>query len=309
MQIFDNKVVTNGKTINSYLKIIVKNATLCLYHSLYELVVPCLPMNKHHIDIYLVRPEDINQSLQDHFETLISPTEQQGLERKRSQIAKRDALITRAFVRLILSRYASIKPKDWTFDKGWNGKPFITSSCQGRSANIEFNLSHATGLIACAVTNSLPLGLDVEYTRRKSDTYKLAPRYFSQTEVDDLYTLPYKDQAISFYNYWTLKESYIKACGDGLSIPLHHFSFDLHNRDNITLSFDDARDDNPQDWHCQLFDVTNDHKMALTAKIEKLEKIEQGTHVEKTPVSTTIYRMIHNGEFEVTSLPIIRGPL
>ena len=309
MRTFDNKVVTNGKTLNSYLKIIVKNATLCLYHSLNELVVPCLPLNKHHIDIYLVRPEEIDLSLQADFKTLISPSEQQGLERKRSQIAKRDALITRVFVRLILSRYASIKPNDWTFDKGWNGKPFIASSCQGHNTNIEFNLSHATGLIACAVTKSLPLGLDVEYTRRNSDTYKLAPRYFSQTEVDDLHALPYADQAIGFYNYWTLKESYIKACGDGLSIPLHHFSFDLHNRDNIALSFDDARDDNPHDWHCQLFDVTNDHKMALTAKIEKSGKREQGTHVKKAPVSTTIYKMMHNGEFEVTSLPLTTSVL
>lgn len=261
-----------------------------------------LSLNKHHIDIYLVRPEVINQTLQTHFKSLISSNERQGISRKRTEVAQRDALITRAFIRLILSRYVTIKPHDWVFDKGWNGKPFVGPSCQGYDANIEFNLSHATGLIACAVTTLLPLGLDVEYTKRKSDTYKLAPRYFSQAEINDLQALPLVDQAISFYDYWTLKESYIKACGDGLAIPLHHFSFDITHRDNIALSFDGARDDNPQDWHCQVFDVTNDHKMALTAKRQHAD------HVDETPISTTIYNMMPNGEFEITNLPLTISP-
>jgi len=254
--------------------------------------VRILPLNTHHIDIFLVRPETINQQLQTEFELIIADSEKDSIARKRTDIAQRDALITRALVRLALSKYVNVPPTGWQFDKGFNGKPHIAKACQGYFENIEFNLSHATGLIACAVTKSLPLGVDVEYTKRKSDTYKLAPRYFSQAENDDLQALPHAQQAISFYDYWTLKESYIKACGDGLAIPLNHFSFDLNDRNNITISFDDARDDHPKNWHCALFDVTDDHKMALTAR------------VKQTNITTNIYLMNEEGEFNLTSLPL-----
>jgi len=254
--------------------------------------VPTLPLKKHHIDIFLVRPETIKAQQQAKFKLLISSNEKDGISRKRTESAQRDALITRALVRLALSKYVDIAPSDWHFNKGWNGKPFIALTCQGHKANIEFNLSHATGLIACAITKSLPLGLDVEYTKRKSDTYKLAPRYFSPEENEDLAALPYEQQAISFYDYWTLKESYIKACGDGLAIPLNHFSFDISNHNNIKINFDNARNDQPHHWHCSLFDISDDHKMALTARVEQAQ------------ITTSIHIMNEKGEFEHAALPL-----
>lgn len=273
------------------------------YQALKTLVLNSLPLSDAHVDIYLVRPQILDKEVHDFFKIITSTKEQEKINKKRTDKGKQDALITRGLIRCVLSRYAPIAPNDWTFDTGFNGKPSVSDECLLTENDIEFNLSHANGLIACAITKSQPLGIDVEYTERNSDTYKLAPRYFSESENRDLQTKPYNKQPLEFYKYWTLKESYIKACGGGLSIPLNHFSFDITKPDDIKLSFDAARDDNPAHWKSLLFDVTEDHKMALTVKVESV-KIEL-TETEQPCVSTTVYVMNNNGEFQVTSLPLV----
>lgn len=256
-----------------------------------------------HVDIYLIRPQMVSETLQKALSKIITGAEQEKINKKRSNTAQRDALLTRALIRTVLSRYVPLSPVKWAFNSGWNGKPFVSETCINNANDIEFNLSHAKDLIVCAITKSTPLGIDVEYNKRKSDTYKLAPRYFSESETFDLQAKPYDEQAVEFYNYWTLKESYIKACGDGLSIPLNHFSFDITEPNDIKLNFDAARNDNPAHWKSLLFDVTPDHKMALTVKIEPI-KIESKKIEQPCVISTTIYVMNDNGEFEEASLPL-----
>lgn len=256
--------------------------------------MPKFSLRHNHVDIFIIEPHKASTELLDMHKRITSPQEQEKILKKHSEEGQRDALVTRGLVRSVLSQYATIKPNQWQFGKGWNGKPFIeNTTLDGHSLDIEFNLSHATELIALAVTSTQPLGLDVEYTRRKSNTYKLAPRYFSPSEITALQAQPYAQQAIDFYDYWTLKESYIKACGDGLAIPLHHFSFDTSNRDNITMSFSTERNDNPKQWHNVLFDVTAAHKMALTVKTKN-----------NMPVTTSIYRITSTGKIVPTTLPL-----
>jgi len=210
-----------------------------------------------------VRPSTITdkQLLTQYFD-LLSSDEQHKVNRYIRPADQHSGLVTRAFIRCILSHYGDVKPQDWQFGRGFNGKPYLKDS----SVSLEFNLSHANDMIVCAVTKSFPLGIDVEYTKRNSDTYKLAPRYFSATEIEALQQFEHAQQPWHFYDYWTLKESYIKACGDGLAIPLNHFSFDLSNRAQVKLSFCAQRNDNPAHWQSWLFEASKDHRMALTVK-------------------------------------------
>ncbi len=233
-----------------------------------------LKLNKHQVDIWLIKPQNISdKTLLQRYRQLLNQQEHKKVDRLISERGRHDALITRAFIRTILSHYAPIEPQDWVFGKGKHGKPFI----ENEGVNLEFNISHAHGLIACAVSKNMTLGLDVEYIRRNSDTYKLSSRYFSSFEVCVLQALPYEQQAIDFYHYWTLKESYIKACGEGLAIPLDHFSFDIKTFNDISISFAPQRNDNPLLWQSRLFDVTNDHKMALSVKLDNTQPLQINT--------------------------------
>lgn len=76
-------------------------------------------------------------------------------------------------------------------------------------------------------------GVDVEDLKRSTNTaYEDICRYFSTREIEDLLELPEKQKKQRFFDYWTLKESYIKARGMGLSIPLDKFSF-LFKHDSL----------------------------------------------------------------------------
>lgn len=253
--------------------------------------LPQRTIEQHHIDIYLVEPQSLSSDILSQYQQIISREESDKAQKKYSDNGKRDALITRGLVRSVLSQYADIDATDWQFDKGWNGKPFI-QEVNSQPTELEFNLSHAHQLIALAITKSTPVGIDVEYTKRKSDTKKLAPRYFSAAETAALQSLPDDEQQSGFYDYWTLKESYIKACGDGLAAPLHQFSFDVSDKENIVLSIDEARDDNSDHWHSKLYTVSDDHKMALTVNTSP-----------QTPLNVRLFKLNENGVAIECQLP------
>ena len=59
---------------------------------------------------------------------------------------RHDALITRAFIRDLLSYYADVLPQDWRFEKGEKDKPEIVNP----PIPLRFNISHTKNLIICA---------------------------------------------------------------------------------------------------------------------------------------------------------------
>ncbi|QQZ39510.1 4'-phosphopantetheinyl transferase superfamily protein [Pseudomonas sp. SK3(2021)] len=122
-----------------------------------------------------------------------------------------------------MSLYApGVAPQQWVFASNAWGKPAIVAP----GAPMAFNLSHTEGLVTLALTLENSVGIDVESRQRTTDT-DLAERFFSASEVRYLSSLPTAERASAFISLWTLKEAYIKACGQGLSIPLDSFSFDL----------------------------------------------------------------------------------
>ncbi|MDM8569583.1 4'-phosphopantetheinyl transferase superfamily protein, partial [Thiotrichales bacterium HSG1] len=120
-----------------------------------------------------------------------------------------------------------------------------------------FNLSHTQGLIACAIVLRQDIGIDIENVNRNSANRDIAKRFFSAQEVVDLSSKP----THSFFDYWTLKESYIKACGMGLSLPLHKFTF--HLDDCIKISFNSDWHDDPKQWQFWLLEPTPSYRMAI----------------------------------------------
>lgn len=134
-------------------------------------------------------------------------------------------LATRVLVRQTLSRYASTAPRDWRFIANAWGRPAIADA-NSDSADLQFNLSHADGLVAMAVTRGRRLGIDLEFPRG-TDWLALARHSFAPAEVQAVGAASPDDMPRRFVDIWTLKESYVKAMGQGLSIPLDSFWFTL----------------------------------------------------------------------------------
>lgn len=156
-------------------------------------------------------------------------------------------LVTRAMVRTVLSKYARIAPKEWQFAANPYGRPEVANE-DAEARRIAFNLSHTSGLIVLGVTRDRAIGVDVENVREQRAAVEIADRFFAPSEVASLRALPTEEQERRFFEYWTLKESYIKARGMGLSIPLDRFAFDVEDCGEIRLTADPSLEDCPERW-------------------------------------------------------------
>ena len=75
------------------------------------------------------------------------------------------------------------------------------------------SVSHARGIVACAVTLTGDVGIDVEYVDENRDVERLAMEYFSPGENEWLRG----QSSNSFFMLWVLKEAWLKAIGSGLA--------------------------------------------------------------------------------------------
>ncbi|OCT11526.1 hypothetical protein A8709_07630 [Paenibacillus pectinilyticus] len=103
------------------------------------------------------------------------------------------------------------------FELNAYGKPRLSGV-----SDYHFNVSHAGEWVTCLV-DSEPVGVDVEQVQAFDEG--IAQSYFAQEEYR--YVMEGADSEEKqqrFYQIWTAKESYIKAVGKGLSLPLQDFS-------------------------------------------------------------------------------------
>jgi 4'-phosphopantetheinyl transferase len=237
--------------------------------------MPLVPLAANSVHLWITLPDKVNSSLLPEYEQLITDSEREKVGRLYYAEDRRNALIARALVRTALSHYADRPPQHWCFSKGAHGKPEIIDP----PAGLRFNLSHTQGMIVCAVSRHHDLGVDVENCQRRNDLLKIARHYFSAAECEALFSLPSAQQKDRFFDYWTLKESYIKACGEGLAIALDSFSFQLPppattgNGNNaipverkIKLAFAPTRNDDPEQWQHWLLHYPHSHRLALSLR-------------------------------------------
>src|SRR5262249_33539026 len=134
----------------------------------------------------------------------------------------------------------------WVFAANAHGKPEIAGP-KGMLP-LSFNLSHTRGLAVVAVTLSSEIGVDVENVQRREVGLELAERYFAAEEGVYLGRLAAAERKSAFFDYWTLKEAYLKARGLGLSLPLDAFNFSLAEGQSPQVSFSPPIVDGRTDW-------------------------------------------------------------
>ena len=143
---------------------------------------------------------------------------------------QRHFVVGRGVLRDILSRYLDMQPQELLFSYGPKDKPGLAPALVERSAKalaLRFNLSHSGGLALYAFTYGREVGIDIERLRPLEDAERIARRFFSAAEVQVFCALPARLRLEGFFNCWCRKEAYIKATGDGLSMPLDRFTVSL----------------------------------------------------------------------------------
>lgn len=167
----------------------------------------------------------------------------------------------RGILRTILSYYLKIKPSQILFKYNKYGKPALSELPD--KAVIYFNASHSNELALYAFTFVSEIGIDVEYINRNLAFEDIVEKFFSGDEAAMLREFPEEKKAEGFFNCWTCKEAYIKARGQGLSLPLEKFSvsFAAHESD-VLLNADDDPDESLR-WVIKKLVPTPDYAAAI----------------------------------------------
>lgn len=178
---------------------------------------------------------------------VLSQDERNLAERFKFEKLRARYIVGRATLRILLGRYLGRNPAGIRFRYGPKGKPALDDDAE--SAGLQFNLSHAGDLVLFGFAREIRVGIDVELIdRRVEDLWGVAKRFFSPCEYEALCALPPEQQRLGFFNCWTRKEAYIKAVGEGLSLPLNRFDVTLAPGDPPRLL--SAQDDpqGPERW-------------------------------------------------------------
>ena len=199
--------------------------------------------------------------LQAAHDALLTAGERERCARFHFERDRRIGVATRALVRTVLSRYAGVAPAAWQFAAGEHGKPHVAHPAL--DVPLHFNLAHTAGLVVCAVSTAHErLGVDAEALDRAAAGDDIATRYFTAAEVRALQALPAADRPRAFLVQWTLKESYMKARGLGLALPLDQFSFE-HGEAAPRVAFDPRLADDPARWRFAVIDAPPRHLIAV----------------------------------------------
>ncbi|MDZ4699446.1 MAG: 4'-phosphopantetheinyl transferase superfamily protein [Rhodothermales bacterium] len=161
----------------------------------------------------------------ERLERVLSMDERAKASRFRFEHNRKDYIVARGVLRHILGAYVSRRPEALQFFYSPYGKPALNAELRGQK--VGFNVSHSGGYALYAIAIGREIGIDVERVRPEAAQDGVAERFFSPGEVASLRALPPHAQTIAFFNCWTRKEAYIKARGEGLSLPLNQFDVSL----------------------------------------------------------------------------------
>jgi 4'-phosphopantetheinyl transferase len=150
-------------------------------------------------------------------EGLLSADELERAERFHFARDRRRFVVGRGILRALLGAYLDTAPEAVQLRYGASGKPALADG------PLRFNLSHSGAVALFAFTTEGEVGVDVEELLPQPDARRLADHFFSPAEVATLRAVPAAALDRGFLECWTRKEAFVKARGDGLSLPLDAF--------------------------------------------------------------------------------------
>ncbi|MBQ0080061.1 MAG: 4'-phosphopantetheinyl transferase superfamily protein [Alistipes sp.] len=133
-------------------------------------------------------------------------------------------------------RSYGLREKDMIYGYGVNGKPFFKNAPE-----IHFSISHSSTKVAVAFSDK-EVGCDIEQIA--TFDMDVAKSFFSDREYLEIMSMPaLEERNREFFRYWTLKESYVKATGQGFSLSSKAFTIARNESkfvciDNITSKID-----------------------------------------------------------------------
>jgi len=202
-------------------------------------------------------------------EEVMSPQERQRELEFRREGDRRLHRMARGLTRTVLSLYADVEPREWTFARDLAGRPHIAHP---PGSTLEFSLSHTPGIVLLLVGSGCALGVDVESAERCVDV-DAAVSLLGPGELADLGSRSGAGRRRRFLEYWTLKEAYAKARSTGLSLPLGRSDFSIEPDGGVAVTMDPELDADPGRWRFAVIPPDPGFVAAVAVSPERSESI------------------------------------
>jgi 4'-phosphopantetheinyl transferase len=197
-----------------------------------------------------------------HLKKSLSADERDRMERFRFEKDRLRCLIGRGLLRSLLGAYLGMAPQDLHFETSAAGKPHLQSG----QRQLEFNLAHSGDYVVIAIADGRTVGIDIEKIRDDFDLGQVAAHFFSPSEQRDLDALTGRFKIEGFFECWTRKEAYVKARGDGLSLPLDQFDVSLRPGEPARLIATRPDPAEAKRWQLSALEVAEGYKAALVVE-------------------------------------------
>jgi 4'-phosphopantetheinyl transferase len=152
----------------------------------------------------------------------------------------------RGIQRQVLARYLGADPAALRYRLAEHGKPSLDHP--HADSGVRFNVSNSGDGLLVAVSLGRELGVDLEAVLPVSDRDAVARRFFSAPENEVYDTIAHDARDLAFFTCWTRKEAYIKALGEGLTMPLDCFDVTLRPGEPARLLCTRGRPDEAGRW-------------------------------------------------------------
>lgn len=152
----------------------------------------------------------------------LDASERARYDRYRRDLDRHMFLLGRVMARAVVADALQVPPDAWRWREGDRGRPEIDAA----ACAVSFNLAHSDGSVVCALSRTGPVGVDIENRTRTPLERALVVRCCHVDEAADVDARG-DDWRDRFLQYWTLKESYLKAVGLGISVHLPDVRFRL----------------------------------------------------------------------------------
>lgn len=129
-------------------------------------------------------------------------------------VRRDDRRLARALVRAILCTMTGTSPRRWTFRSDANHRPIALDICGGRSPFL--SIAHSHGWLACIVSGSHPVGVDIEIFRPGRSWREIAQLAFGPLERAHAA----RHGPDAFLRLWTAREALAKATNKGFALVI-----------------------------------------------------------------------------------------
>jgi len=161
------------------------------------------------------------------------------------------SLLSRFLLRTLSAQRLGVNPEEIMFFYNEYHRPYLP--------DFDFNVSHSGDWVVLVFIEQGRVGIDIEKMRTVEET--LADMCFTEEERKYLFFNNNFNQE-KFFELWTLKESFIKADGKGLSYPLQDFYFCLE--DKIKINFKKKK--KKENWNFRLYELDSEYKLSLCSE-------------------------------------------